>query len=121
MDGKTFEKPAWLGGGTVSVGWSGISVGTPDVALVSTLPIRFATAAAGGIIDSPTLTMVGEGGESEAIVPLSKASEFGFGGGGPSVAIYADTINGWDNLRDLLAEAGLEVQLSGARDSFAGI
>jgi phage-related minor tail protein len=38
----------------------------------------------GGIATGPTLAMVGEGAEPEAIVPLSKANAMGFGGG-PSV------------------------------------
>jgi len=37
--------------------------------------------AQGGIVTRPTLAMIGEGGESEAVVPLSKAGSMGFGGG----------------------------------------
>lgn len=37
--------------------------------------------ATGGIVRSPTLAMIGEGGEPEAVVPLSKADQMGFGGG----------------------------------------
>ena len=37
--------------------------------------------ATGGIVTKPTLAMIGEGGESEAVVPLSKAQSLGFGGG----------------------------------------
>ena len=44
-------------------------------------------AAAGGIVTSPTLALVGEGGEPEAIVPLSKADDMGFGGGGQPMVI----------------------------------
>tara|TARA_R100001443_G_scaffold20068_1_gene31960 strand:- start:19273 stop:21603 length:2331 start_codon:yes stop_codon:yes gene_type:complete len=44
-------------------------------------------AAAGGIVRRPTLAMVGEGGEPEAIVPLSKAEQMGFGGGGQPMVI----------------------------------
>jgi TP901 family phage tail tape measure protein len=36
--------------------------------------------AAGGIVTRPTLAMVGEGGESEAIIPLSKLGQMGSGG-----------------------------------------
>lgn len=39
--------------------------------------------AEGGIVTSPTLAMVGEGGESEAIIPLSKLAGFG----GPNVTL----------------------------------
>ncbi len=38
--------------------------------------------AEGGIVTRPTLAMIGEGGESEAVIPLSKMSQFGFGSGG---------------------------------------
>ena len=38
--------------------------------------------AEGGIVTRPTLAMIGEGGESEAVIPLSKMSQFGLGSGG---------------------------------------
>jgi hypothetical protein len=41
--------------------------------------------ASGGIVTSPQTVIAGEGNEPEAIVPLSKASEMGFGGGGDIV------------------------------------
>ena len=37
--------------------------------------------AAGGVVTSPTHALIGEGGEPEAVVPLSKAGSMGFGGG----------------------------------------
>ena len=37
--------------------------------------------ARGGIVNAPTNAIIGEGGEPEAVVPLSKAGEMGFGGG----------------------------------------
>lgn len=36
--------------------------------------------AEGGIVTSPTNALIGEGGEPEAVVPLSKANSMGFGG-----------------------------------------
>jgi len=36
--------------------------------------------AEGGIVTRPTLAMIGEGGESEAVIPLSKLKNFGGGG-----------------------------------------
>jgi hypothetical protein len=42
--------------------------------------------AAGGIVTGPTLAMIGEAGP-EAVVPLSRAGEFGMGGGGNNVTI----------------------------------
>lgn len=43
--------------------------------------------AEGGIVTKPTLAMIGEGGQSEAVVPLSKAGQMGFGGGGTTINI----------------------------------
>jgi hypothetical protein len=37
--------------------------------------------AEGGIVMGPTNALIGEGGEPEAVVPLSKAEDMGFGGG----------------------------------------
>ena len=47
---------------------------TPDIPLISQMNVpQFAK---GGVVNGPTLAMVGEGGESEYIVPQSKASGF---------------------------------------------
>ncbi len=43
----------------------------------------------GGIVTRPTLAMVGEGGESEAIIPLSKLNGIG-GGGGVNIYLQGD-------------------------------
>ena len=43
--------------------------------------------AEGGIVTSPQIAMIGEGGEPEAIIPLSKLASMGFGGGGPTINI----------------------------------
>jgi hypothetical protein len=57
---------------------SGISIG------------GLATLASGGIVTKPTLALIGEGGESEAVIPLSKMSQMG---GGTTVNI---NVNGGD-------------------------
>ena len=36
--------------------------------------------ATGGIVTRPTTALIGEGGEPEAVIPLSKAKSMGFGG-----------------------------------------
>ena len=47
---------------------------TPDIPLIPQMTVpQFAK---GGVVNGPTLAMVGEGGESEYIVPQSKASGF---------------------------------------------
>ncbi len=43
--------------------------------------------ATGGIVTSPTTALIGEGGEPEAVVPLSRASSLGFGGNEKTVQL----------------------------------
>lgn len=72
--------------------------------------------AAGGIVSRPTLGMVGEGGEPEAIVPLSRAGDFGFGGGSTTinVNISGDFYGDEDAFRTrIVAELRRHTQLNG--------
>jgi hypothetical protein len=71
----SFKVPGWVPG----LGGKGFDV--PNIPML----------AAGGIVTSPTLAMIGEAGP-EAVVPLSRAGEFGMGGGG-NVTIH---VNGGD-------------------------
>lgn len=41
--------------------------------------------ATGGIVTKPTTALIGEGGEPEAVIPLSKAPSMGFGGGNDGI------------------------------------
>lgn len=43
---------------------------------------KYTPLAAGGIVTRPTYALMGEGGEPEAVLPLSKAGQMGFGGQG---------------------------------------
>ena len=71
------EIPSWVPG----VGGKGFG----PVDLIPDVPYL----AQGGIINSPTLSVIGEGREPEAIIPLSRAGEFGFGGGGITINVQA--------------------------------
>ena len=110
------------------VGWGGVSIETPNIALLPNLakfPLVPVNMAEGGIVPPSlggTLARLGEAGQAEAVIPLDspQAARLGVGGGSGTV-IYAENIYGWDNLRDLLAEAGVDIQRGGARNSFAGI
>jgi hypothetical protein len=51
--------------------------------------------AEGGIVTSPTIAMIGEGREPEAIIPLSKLGSMGFGGNGGGNNITVN-VNGGD-------------------------
>jgi hypothetical protein len=43
--------------------------------------------AEGGIVTSPTIAMIGEGREPEAVIPLSKLGSMGFGGGNITINV----------------------------------
>jgi hypothetical protein len=61
----SFTVPSWVPG----IGGKGFEM--PDIPML----------AQGGIVTSPTLSMIGESGP-EAVIPLSKLGSMGFGGGG---------------------------------------
>lgn len=63
-----------------------IRSGGPDVEGLSAS--RVTALAEGGIVTAPTLALIGEGGESEAVIPLSKLGNMG---GGDSVYITVQT------------------------------
>lgn len=69
-----FEIPSWVPG----VGGKKFSI--PDIPLL----------AAGAVVTRPTLAMIGEGGAPEAVVPLDRAHEFGFGGREPVTVINVE-------------------------------
>jgi len=72
----SFSVPSWVPG----IGGKGFDV--PDIPML----------AEGGIVTSPTLAMIGEGGGPEAVIPLSKLGSMGFGGG----ANITVNVNGGD-------------------------
>jgi hypothetical protein len=72
----SFKIPGWVPG----VGGKGFDV--PDIPMLAN----------GGIVTGPTLAMIGEGGESEAVIPLSRLDQM-TGGGGSKVTI---NVNGGD-------------------------
>jgi hypothetical protein len=68
----------WVGSGASSSGIGAIASGLASGGFHGNIgSVRFAE---GGIITKPTLAMIGEAGEKEAVVPLSKAAQMGFGG-----------------------------------------
>ena len=79
----TFSVPGFsktIGGGTFlgkqipskTFGWSGISISTPDVALIPNIP----KLARGGIVREPTIALIGEAGP-ERVEPLNSANSGG--------------------------------------------
>ena len=69
--------------GNAKLGPWGIAASLAGVALLFGAISKVSKLAAGGIIPaSPggTLATIGEGGQAEAVIPLNKAKEMGFGG-----------------------------------------
>lgn len=75
--------------------------------------------AKGGVITSETYARMGEAGEPEAVVPLSRAEEFGFGGGsgGGDVNVYVDGslfgASDVDELVELIEDGRRQLRLRG--------
>jgi hypothetical protein len=55
--------------------------------------VKLPRLAEGGIVTGPTIAMIGEGREPEAVIPLSKLGSFGVGGGGNTITV---NVNGGD-------------------------
>lgn len=66
--------PGLFAAGGIAAAAGGTMIGVADAAL-----------AEGGVVTRPTRALIGEGGEPEAVVPLSKAGAFGFGGGSTTI------------------------------------
>ncbi len=64
--------------------------------------------AEGGIVSKPTLAMIGEGGEPEAVVPLSKLN--GMGGGGVHIHLHDSFITSVDAATEMFDAAIRRVQ-----------
>jgi len=55
--------------------------------------VKLPRLAEGGIVTSPTIAMIGEGREPEAVIPLSKLGSMGFGGGGGNITVNVTSAN----------------------------
>ena len=58
--------------------------------------------AEGAIATRPTSAIIGEGGEPEMVLPLSKAKSMGFGDGGDTYNISGNTFVGIGGIDELL-------------------
>lgn len=71
-----------------------------------TIPtLDYVALAQGGIVNKPTMAMIGEGGEPEAVIPLSKLSNLTSGSGGPVFNFYDSTITSEEAAREALEKA----------------
>jgi len=100
MNKISFDVPSWVPG----LGGKGFGFNIPEIP----------TLAAGGIVKSPTLAVVGESGP-EAVVPLNRAQ----GGLGQSINIYIQgDVYGFDDFEDRVFEA---VRDGARRGGFEGV
>jgi hypothetical protein len=89
-----FRAVAWLWNNTIGK----LSFTMPDIPGVPGRGKKFSMPqiemlAEGGIVTSPTLAMIGEGGEPEAVIPLSKLGSMGSGGGGTNITVNVTSAN----------------------------
>ena len=97
----SFKAPSWLGG----MGWGGFSIGFPTIPEIPTL-------AKGGIVNRPTLAMLGESGP-EAVVPL------GGGRAGMTVNLTINgDVNGMDDFEQKVTSVIRDAVLGGG---FSGV
>ncbi|MDT4761817.1 phage tail length tape measure family protein [Sphaerochaeta sp. PS] len=87
-----------------------------QVATISSQQFTPSTALAeGGIVYRPTTALIGEGGEPEAVVPLSKASQFGFASGSQNSQVTNIYVTGPSYTGDQLAQSIAEGIARGQR------
>lgn len=70
--------------------------------------------AEGGVVSRPTLALIGEAGQPEAVVPLNRAGSMGFGGtGGGVTVIIQGSVYGVDDLMYQIDRAAKRAGLAG--------
>ena len=98
----SFKAPDWLGG----KGWGGFDIGFPNIDEIPKL-------ARGGIINRPTLAMLGESGP-EAVVPLGR----GRGAGMTINLVINGDVNGFDDFQQKVTSVIRDAVLGGG---FSGV
>ena len=117
-----------VGGQSKSFGWGGATMqttNTPSIASVSPIPTIIG-AAVGGLFMKPSLARVADGGEPEAVIPLSRLPQFageaaGYAGSRqPDLHLHIENAYGIDHLIDQINEFWLDGRLRGLQDQLAG-
>jgi hypothetical protein len=74
-----------------------------------------ATLASGGLVTSPTIALIGEGGQPEAVIPLDRMGEMGGGGGNITINVNGGDPNAVvDALRSYMFRNGsIPIRVSG--------
>ena len=78
-----------------------------NIPAIPTIPLL----AQGGIITRPTLAMVGEGGEPEAVIPLSRLNQFAGGGaGGLTINLNGPVMTGPEYAREMGNQLAMQIK-----------
>ncbi|WP_302296996.1 transglycosylase SLT domain-containing protein [Mitsuokella multacida] len=96
---------AWNWGGTThssTFGYAGVSSATKFTSSIANTAnfashLKVPGFAAGGIVTAPTLAMIGEGGEHEAVIPLNDNNLRAMGNGGKSGGVVVNITNKTDS------------------------
>jgi len=90
-------------------GYGGFDTSVPNVGTMTLDYGSIPQMAQGGIVTKPTLAMIGEGGQSEAVIPLSRLNS-----GGVNIYIQAP-VYGVDHLEDVVVAAWESMDRRGRR------
>jgi hypothetical protein len=77
-----------------------------NIPAIPTIPLL----AQGGIVTRPTLAMVGEGGEPEAVIPLSRLNQFAGGTGGITIHINGPVMTGPEYAREMGNQLAMQIK-----------
>ena len=117
-----------VGGQSKSFGWGGATMRTtnaPSIPFVAPLP-TIVGAAVGGLFMQPTLASIADGGEPEAVIPLSRLPQFAGEAAGAAnghttdLHLHIENAYGIDNLIDQINEFWLDGRLRGLQDQLTG-
>ena len=102
-----FQVPDWVPG-MGSKGWGGFTLGFANIPKIPEIPTEIPTLARGGIVNRPTLAMIGESGP-EAVIPLGRG-----GGAGMTVNLVINgDINGMDDFEQKVTSVIRDAVLGG--------
>lgn len=94
---------------------TGLSVATVGAQIATIASQQYTPLAEGGVVTGPTTALIGEGGEPEMVLPLSKADDMGFNNGGViNLNISTGNVYSMDDLVRAIFEAIERAQRTGA-------
>lgn len=92
-----------------------LSVATVGAQIATIASQQYTPLAEGGVVTGPTTALIGEGGEPEMVLPLSKADDMGFNSGGViNLNISTGNVYSMDDLVRAIFEAIERAQRTGA-------